>query len=260
LEKILEKWKNIKWKWPLIILILFILAFGVPIGINESYKLNKGYLTLWNASDVLSFYGNFLAFCGTVALGYSAINQNRFIIETQIKSQSYSSYRISTLSIQEYIDRPSTEFYPSESKASSATKLKKSVSFMFIEEGLVPAFKIQIMYFEITYKNSSEVVVTYSTTNKEYQILRNLRGNEEKQVGTNVIAYFEESYLNKLLAADRFTISMKIKYLNGFKVETIGEYRALMKPAKDSNGKKRLYIAEYSVCDNESYLIKKGEV
>lgn len=30
---------------------------GVPIIINEAYKINLGYMTLWKASDVLSYYG-----------------------------------------------------------------------------------------------------------------------------------------------------------------------------------------------------------
>lgn len=36
------------------------LIFGIPILINELYKLDAGYFTLWGASDVLSYYASIL--------------------------------------------------------------------------------------------------------------------------------------------------------------------------------------------------------
>ncbi len=44
-----------------IIVIALILAFGIPILINESYKANCGYVTMWSAADMLAFYGTILA-------------------------------------------------------------------------------------------------------------------------------------------------------------------------------------------------------
>ncbi len=43
------------------IIISIILIIVVPIIINESYKINKGYITLWDASDVLSYYAVILS-------------------------------------------------------------------------------------------------------------------------------------------------------------------------------------------------------
>lgn len=44
------------WFWMFIGIILAFLLFGVPIIINESYKLNGSYITMWTAADVLSYY------------------------------------------------------------------------------------------------------------------------------------------------------------------------------------------------------------
>lgn len=44
-----------------IIIISIILIIVVPIIINESYKMNKGYITLWDAPDVLSYYAVILS-------------------------------------------------------------------------------------------------------------------------------------------------------------------------------------------------------
>lgn len=52
-----------------IFLLISILAFavGVPLAINECYKVG-GYITLWNASDVLAYYGALLGSATAVAV------------------------------------------------------------------------------------------------------------------------------------------------------------------------------------------------
>lgn len=60
-----------------IVPFIFLLVIGVPYAINELYSLNSGYYTLWCASDVLSFYGDVLAFLGTVVLGVIAVWQTK---------------------------------------------------------------------------------------------------------------------------------------------------------------------------------------
>ncbi len=43
-----------------IIISCIILVLVIPILINELYKINEGYITMWSAADVLSFYGDIL--------------------------------------------------------------------------------------------------------------------------------------------------------------------------------------------------------
>ena len=43
----------------LIILFAFLIV-GIPVIINECYKANRGYLTVWSGSDVLGYYGSIL--------------------------------------------------------------------------------------------------------------------------------------------------------------------------------------------------------
>ena len=52
---------------------LWVISLGVlfmgPVLINELYKVNKGYITLWDAKDVLAYYGAALgAVCTVIAL------------------------------------------------------------------------------------------------------------------------------------------------------------------------------------------------
>lgn len=60
---LLSKEKSIKnWIfWFAVIIVCIILIIAIPIIINESYKMNKGYITLWDASDVLSYYAVILS-------------------------------------------------------------------------------------------------------------------------------------------------------------------------------------------------------
>ena len=72
----MDKLKKLFTKWWFY-LIVFTVTLGIPFLINEAYKVGKGYITLWGAEDVLSFYGSYLSFVGTVILGIVAVYQNR---------------------------------------------------------------------------------------------------------------------------------------------------------------------------------------
>lgn len=50
-----------RWTWIFVALGLLMAIVGVPIGINECYKNNTGYITVWNGADVLSYYGTILS-------------------------------------------------------------------------------------------------------------------------------------------------------------------------------------------------------
>ena len=54
------------------------LVIGVPFLINECYKFNDGYLTMWGASDILSYYGTVLGAVVTIiALIYTILFTRR---------------------------------------------------------------------------------------------------------------------------------------------------------------------------------------
>lgn len=48
------------------ILLLLIAIVGVPIIINEAYKVENGYITTWQAADVLNYYGAILSSLGAI--------------------------------------------------------------------------------------------------------------------------------------------------------------------------------------------------
>lgn len=54
-------------KWFLFVLALLAVVIGIPVIINESYKANSGYMTIWGAADALSYYGMILGALVAVA-------------------------------------------------------------------------------------------------------------------------------------------------------------------------------------------------
>lgn len=60
----------------ILIIVTLILSILVPIIINECYKPNTGYMTLWGANDVLSYFGNIIGAFGTVFIGVIALAQS----------------------------------------------------------------------------------------------------------------------------------------------------------------------------------------
>lgn len=73
------------WKWILFGLGAAAVLVGVPILINESYKTGGGYITMWEASDVLSYYGTVVGTVIAVATIAITITFNR----KQIQRESY---------------------------------------------------------------------------------------------------------------------------------------------------------------------------
>lgn len=78
-----------KWWVFLLGVVMIAIIIAIPFIINETYKYGltseNPYITMWGAEDVLSFYGSFLAFIGTVSLGLVAYKQNEKANKTNEK-------------------------------------------------------------------------------------------------------------------------------------------------------------------------------
>lgn len=72
-------------KWLLLVLGAAVILIGVPVLINECYKVGDGYMTIWNAQDVLSYYGTVVGAVIAVATIAITISFNR----KQIQRDSY---------------------------------------------------------------------------------------------------------------------------------------------------------------------------
>ena len=82
-----DKYRRV-FKYIMILVTIFLLAGIIPVIINESYKMNDGYITIWGATDFLQFYGSFLTFIGTITLGALAMfkDKNKAIKDAKISA------------------------------------------------------------------------------------------------------------------------------------------------------------------------------
>lgn len=130
-----------------IIFNLLLIAISVPFIINQLYLWGNEktlFYTDWDGSDALSFYGSFLAFCGTVILGAVAVYQNNKANQIndnilEISKQSERNVVLPYFSFNRYLAR-----YEGDLFASSVAKLQKSSSETTEVEDTLKRIDIQI--------------------------------------------------------------------------------------------------------------------
>ncbi len=70
--------------------IVLMLVIGIPLIINELYKMGPGYITVWSGADMLSFYGTMLGTGATILAMVITITFTRkqIIRESYLKSEN----------------------------------------------------------------------------------------------------------------------------------------------------------------------------
>ncbi|WP_290850167.1 hypothetical protein [Eubacterium sp. LMAG:50] len=66
------------WRKILVFIAMIVVATLIPIFINESYKRNTGYVTLWGAKEMLQFYGSVLGSIVAVYGVYITLDYNTY--------------------------------------------------------------------------------------------------------------------------------------------------------------------------------------
>ena len=89
----------------LVVLGAVFLVVGIPIIINECYKANCGYITVWDGSDVLGYYGTILgsviaviSIIVTIAFTKKQIQRDSFLKNENEKWDRLKSIFLKTLS------------------------------------------------------------------------------------------------------------------------------------------------------------------
>jgi len=81
-----------------VFLCVLLLVVGVPVIINECYKTG-GYITLWNAADVLTYYGTILGAIVSVAVlaGTIRFTRKQILHDQYVKGQSEKWQKVDTI-------------------------------------------------------------------------------------------------------------------------------------------------------------------
>ena len=76
-------------KLPVVQIVMALILIAVivtPFIINESYKRNNGYVTVWDGDVVLAYCGASFSAIGTIILGWIAWNQNARLLKLEENS------------------------------------------------------------------------------------------------------------------------------------------------------------------------------
>ena len=168
--------KKYIWLW----IVLVLIAVLVPIVINESYKLNKGYETLWSASEMLVYMATIISAFGTVYVSCIAISQNKKandISDRLLKLEEIRS--VPSLSI---IEEKTQIFEYNENSVHLKVFLKN------ISNGIIDIKSVSNLKFEII---SSDVAETLRFVKKSLDFPTLLPG-QEKQLDFYINKHSEE--------------------------------------------------------------------
>lgn len=112
------------WKWLLLGLGATVILVGVPVLVNECYKVGDGYMTIWNAQDVLSYYGTVVGAVIAVATIAITISFNRM----QIRRDGYMKTETDRWAkIEEEVTKALDRINPQRLMLVNAKSLKYSV-------------------------------------------------------------------------------------------------------------------------------------
>ncbi|MCD8356111.1 MAG: hypothetical protein LUE11_06030 [Clostridia bacterium] len=143
-------------KGVLLVLIFVFLIFGVPILINECYKANIGYITLWGAADVLSYYGTLLgAAVAIFTLAVTIIFSRKQIIYEADLHQRQEKWN----NIEKIINRALEDMHPLKMQQIMADAAENSKPEIFI---------IRLQMYEATARSSVDKV-KLSVQAEEYE-------------------------------------------------------------------------------------------
>lgn len=85
-------------RWSLVVILALLAVIGGPIIINECYKGDSGYITIWNAADILSYYGTVLGvlvaattMAVTIFFNRKQLQRERFL---QLKGQTFEAINV----------------------------------------------------------------------------------------------------------------------------------------------------------------------
>lgn len=236
---------KLKW-WYLPITILLLIA---PIYIiNEMYKINVGYLTLWDASDAVLYYISFLNFLGTVVLGRVALYQNGKLMELE-------EARLN-LDLQPFVTVTNCSIEKIDFNSNTSFNDKAYIDI----EGVLNNSKIVAIKLEITNTNNAFTIVNYLNgtvynSNAEVDKWKSIRYGVNRKLNLNAgetnSLYFcctEE----KLISYNGKKIKLELILENKFN-KRYKEIICLIFPSicKDNGGNLALYYSaqEYSITE-----------
>lgn len=134
--------KKQTWKVALFIIVLAVFIIGGPFAINEAYKADNGYLTMWGAKDVLSYYGTIIAAVGAVLGVFLSIKAAHKNYEDDVRARVLPFIAVTPFERKAVVNTMALLAEQTNSNTKAPAQNEKAVTY---EE-----FKLDRIYFVIT--------------------------------------------------------------------------------------------------------------
>lgn len=245
----------------IIFIITAIIIIGVPIAINEAYKKGEGYLTMWNASDTLSYYANVLTFTGTTILGIAVMYQNNMMNKNQKIHTSRSTLRFSKLYIKKDsdIENRKPDMMSKKSMEHPEKVATRDIILSFTSEGIVVPNSIKLHSMTITnYKGEKLIEFLEIPSDKIRGLRQYILGDKTNFVSKFIFQYCEEEFSGIIENIEGILVKIRVEYFNVFGIKTQGEY--LSSFPRENWEKEGDWNSDMILVNYEKYFINKNIV
>lgn len=188
---------------------ILIIIFA-PIIINESYKVNNGYITLWGAPEMLSYSSAVISAIGTIFIGIIAIIQNDRANKTNDR----------LLKLEEIRSTPFLQFDPISSVIESFREHEIDITFGFTNnsDGIINLVSASSLYAE-SFLSGKKVEVPFAKDwTKHYSVLphqtRQFNFFNESRKEEPCLVDLSETILTQGFICLTVELSMRIKFVN----------------------------------------------
>ena len=224
----------------ILVVVLLIISVVAPIVINECYKSNTGYMTLWGAKEVLGYFGEIFGAVGSIFVGVIALRQS-------IRANEISDR---LLALEEKRTIPFLKIDTENSIVNRIDNKEVNISIYFTNTTDVIVNILSVSDLVLDLKGSNEFSISFCKDwTEHYSILpnqsREMNFLREKKDSEQLID-ISELYINDMFAQLRCGLILELGYVNSDeKYHQTFEF-ALMIP-KDKNVPARFMYIENSI-------------
>lgn len=229
-----------------IAILLAVIILG-PIVINECYKNNQGYITLWGANEVLSYYGTVISAIGTIVLGIiTVIVTSKFtktsnnIQEEALKMNAYSSVQIEKCFIYDFDNHNDLRIlFKANNPFINSISIAAVTAFYGLQGGVIKKDKIEFQ-------------------NGERNYIINSHNDDSGQFYSFDIPLFKVNpqKLEQLKNEKRIRIELSFKIINTFKVSTSYSGEIMFNREENKNDDTKAYF----ICTDNFMSIKTIDI
>lgn len=224
-------------KWCLLGLLVVAALVGGPILINECYKIGAGYITIWNADDVLAYYGAIVASFGAavgVFVSIKAANKN---YQDDVRARVLPFIAVTPFERRATVNLMALLQEQAERNALSSDKAE--VPAVQYEE-----YKLNRIYFIIT---EAGIEVKYKLDKHQQSILEHA-GNMWVSMASGVNALQRTDYFSLPLEIENVGNGTAVNLRVGFNRKKVENKHRFVRPMMLKQGQ-TLYIHIFSTAD-----------